>query len=90
MKIVKYILRCLLYFLSSAHGGDMEAQPPDGIVGFATLATIWLLFLLAYEILHKKTTLDHDTKVLISIGITIALVGIIFAVLIVVEKIFGL
>ena len=90
MKIVKYILRCLVYFMSSSHGGDMEAQPQDGIVGFAALATILLILVLAYEILYKKTTLDHDTKVLISIGITIALVGIIFAVLIVVEKIFGL
>ncbi|MBO5866970.1 MAG: hypothetical protein J6Q55_02830, partial [Clostridia bacterium] len=62
----------------------------DTIVGIITMSVIFLSYLLSYDILDNKTILDYRTKVLISIGITIAFVAIIFGILIVVEKIFGL
>ena len=86
MKIVKYILSCIIGCFDAYLGGDTNSGIKEGIVGWFSLLFIILLFFASLIFLDKKTKMDYRAAIACSIGITISLVGLIFLVLIVVEK----
>lgn len=88
MKIVKYILSCIIGCFDALVGKGMNGGIKEGIVGLASLLFIILLFFVSFILLDKKTNIDFKINILCSIGITILLVCLIFLVLIIVEKIF--
>ena len=88
MKIVKYILSCIIGCFDALVGKGMDGGIKEGIVGLASLLFIILLFFVSFIFLDKKTNIDFKINILCSIGITILLVCLIFLVLIIVEKIF--
>ena len=88
MKIVKYILSCIIGCFDALVGKGMSGGIKEGIVGLASLLFIILLFFSSFIFLNKKTNMDFKINILCSIGITILLVSLIFLVLIIVEKIF--
>ena len=88
MKIVKYILSCIIGCFDALVGKGMNGGIKEGIVGLASLLFIILLFFVSFIFLDKKTNIDFKINILCSIGITILLVCLIFLVLIIVEKIF--
>lgn len=86
MKIVKYILSCIIGCFDALVGKGMDGGIKEGIVGLASLLFIILLFFVSFIFLDKKTNIDFKINILCSIGITILLVCLIFLVLIIVEK----
>lgn len=88
MKIVKYILSCIIGCFDALVGKGMNGGIKEGIVGLFSLLFIILLFFGSFIFLDKKTNIDFKVNILCSIGITIILVCIIFLTLILVEKIF--
>ena len=88
MKIVKYILSCIIGCFDALVGKGMNGGIKEGIVGLASLLFIILLFFVSFIFLDKKTNKDFKINILCSIGITILLVCLIFLVLIIVEKYF--
>ena len=89
MKIVKYILSCIIgcidaYVVGKGTNGGIK----EGIVGWFSLLFIILLFFASLIFLDKKTIMDYRATIACSIGITILFVGFIFLVLIMVEKYF--
>lgn len=88
MKIVKYILSCIIVCFDALVGKGMNGGIKEGIVGLASLLFIILIFFVSFIFLDKKTNIDFKINILCSIGITILLVCLIFLVLIIVEKIF--
>lgn len=88
MKIVKYILSCIIGCFDALVGKGMSGGIKEGIVGLASLLFIILLFFSSFIFLNKKTNMDFKINILCSIVITILLVSLIFLVLIIVEKIF--
>lgn len=88
MKIVKYILSCIICCFDALVGKGINGGIKEGIIGLASLLFIILLFLGSFILLDKKTNIDFKINILCSIGITISLVYLIFLILIIAEKIF--
>ena len=88
MKIVKYILSCIIGCFDALVGKGMNGGIKEGIVGLASLLFIILLFFVSFIFLDKKTNIDFKINILCSIGITILLVFLLFLILIIAEKIF--
>lgn len=88
MKIVKYILSCIIGCFDALVGKGMNGGIKEGIVGLASLLFIILLFFVSFIFLDKKTNIDFKINILCSIGITTLLICLIFLVLIIIEKIF--
>lgn len=86
MKIVKYILSCIIGCFDALVGKDMNGGIKEGIIGLTSLLFIILLFFASFIFLDKKTNIDFKINILCSIGITILLVCLIFLVLIIIEK----
>ena len=82
MKIVKYILSCIIGCFDALVGKGMNGGIKEGIIGLTSL----LLFFASFIFLDKKTNIDFKINILCSIGITILLVCLIFLVLIIIEK----
>lgn len=88
MKIVKYILSCIIGCFDALVGKGMNGGIKEGIIGLASLLFIILLFFGSFVFLDKKTNIDFKINILCSIGITISLICLIFLILIIAEKIF--
>lgn len=88
MKIVKYILSCIIGCFDALVGKGMNGGIKEGIVGLASILFIILLFFVSFIFLDKKTNIDFKINILCSIGITTLLICLIFLVLIIIEKIF--
>ncbi len=88
MKIVKYILSCIIGCFDALVGKGMTGGIKEGIIGLASLLFIILLFFASFIFLDKKTNIDFKINILCSIGTTILLVCLIFLVLIIAEKLF--
>ena len=88
MKIVKYILSCIIGCFDALVGKGMNGGIKEGVIGVTSLLIIILLFFTSFIILDKKTNIDFKINILCSIGITILLVFLIFLILIIIEKIF--
>jgi hypothetical protein len=86
MKIVKYILSCIIGCFDALVGKGMNGGIKEGIIGLTSLLFIILLFFASFIFLDKKTNIDFKINILCSIGITILLVCLIFLVLIIIEK----
>lgn len=86
MKIVKYILSCIIGCFDALVGKGMNGGVKEGIIGLTSLLFIILLFFASFIFLDKKTNIDFKINILCSIGITILLVCLIFLVLIIIEK----
>lgn len=86
MKIVKYILSCIIGCFDALVGKSMNGGIKEGIIGLTSLLFIILLFFASFIFLDKKTNIDFKINILCSIGITILLVCLIFLVLIIIEK----
>lgn len=86
MKIVKYILSCIIGCFDALVGKGMNGGIKEGIIGLTSLLFIILLFFASFIFLDKKTNIDFKNNILCSIGITILLVCLIFLVLIIIEK----
>ncbi|MEI3532867.1 MAG: hypothetical protein V8Q90_04560 [Bacilli bacterium] len=86
MKIVKYILSCIIGCFNALVGKGMNGGIKEGIIGLTSLLFIILLFFASFIFLDKKTNIDFKINILCSIGITILLVCLIFLVLIIIEK----
>ena len=86
MKIVKYILSCIIGCFDALVGKGMNGGIKEGIIGLTSLLFIILLFFASFILLDKKTNIDFKINILCSIGITILLVCLIFLVLIIIEK----
>lgn len=86
MKIVKYILFCIIGCFDALVGKGMNGGIKEGIIGLTSLLFIILLFFASFIFLDKKTNIDFKINILCSIGITILLVCLIFLVLIIIEK----
>ena len=87
MKIVKYILSCIIGCFDAFVGKGLNGGIKEGIIGLASLLFIILLFFASFSLLDKKTNIDFKLNILCSIGITIVLICFIFLFLIVFEKI---
>lgn len=85
MKIVKYILSCIIGCFDALVGKGMNGGIKEGIIGLTSLLFIILLFFASFIFLDKKTNIDFKINILCSIGITILLVCLIFLVLIIIE-----
>ena len=88
MKIVKYILSCIIGCFDAFVGKGMNGGIKEGIVGLFSQLFIILLFFASLIFLDKKTNMDYRAAIACSIGITISLVCLIFLILIIAEKIF--
>lgn len=88
MKIVKYILSCIIGFFDALVGKEVNAGIKEWITSLVSMLFIFLLFFASFIFLNKKTNIDYEINVLCSIGITILSVGLIFLVLIFAEIIF--
>lgn len=86
MKIVKYILSCIIGCFDALVGKGMNGGIKEGIIGLTSLLFIILLFFASFIFLDKKTNIDFKINIICSIGITILLVCLIFLVLIIIEK----
>ena len=86
MKIVKYILSCIIGCFDALVGKGMNGGIKEWIIGLTSLLFIILLFFASFIFLDKKTNIDFKINILCSIGITILLVCLIFLVLIIIEK----
>lgn len=86
MKIVKYILSCIIGCFDALVGKGINGEIKEGIIGLASLVFIILLFFVSFIFLEKKTNINFKINILCSIGITILLVCLIFLVLIIIEK----
>lgn len=86
MKIVKYILSCIIGCFDALVGKGMNGGIKEGIIGLTSLLFIILLFFASFIFLDKKTNIDFKINILCSIGITILLVCLIFLILIIIEK----
>ena len=86
MKIVKYILSCIIGCFDALVGKGMKGGIKEGIVGLVSLLFIILLFFVSFIFLDKKTNMDFKINILCSIGITTLLICLIFLVLIIIEK----
>ncbi len=86
MKIVKYILSCIIGCFDALVGKGINGGIKEGIIGLASLVFIILLFFVSFIFLEKKTNINFKINILCSIGITILLVCLIFLVLIIIEK----
>lgn len=86
MKIVKYILSCIIGCFDALVGKGMNGGIKEGIIALTSLLFIILLFFASFIFLDKKTNIDFKINILCSIGITILLVCLIFLVLIIIEK----
>ncbi len=86
MKIVKYILSCIIGCFDALVGKRINGGIKEGIIGLASLVFIILLFFVSFIFLEKKTNINFKINILCSIGITILLVCLIFLVLIIIEK----
>ena len=86
MKIVKYILSCIIGCFDALVGKGMNGGIKEGIIGLTSLLFIILLFFASFIFLDKKTNIDFKINILCSFGITILLVCLIFLVLIIIEK----
>lgn len=89
MKIVKYILSCIIGCFDALVGKCMNGGIKEGIVGLASLLFIILLFFVSFIFLDKRTNIDFKINILCSIGITTLLICLIFLVLIIIEKYFN-
>lgn len=88
MKIVKYILSCIIGCFDALVGKGMNGGIKEGIIGLVSLLFIILLFFVSFISLNKKTNIDFKINILCSVGITTLLICLIFLVLITIEKIF--
>lgn len=88
MKIVKYILSCIIGCFDALVGKGMSGGIKEGIVGLFSILFIIVLFFASFIFLDKKTSIHFKLKILCSIAITALLIGLIFVVLIVFEKVF--
>ncbi len=88
MKIVKYILSCIIGCFDAFVGKGTNGGIKEGIIGLSSLLFIILLFFASFIFLDKKKNIDFKINILCSVGITILLVCLIFLVLIIAEKIF--
>ncbi len=85
MKIVKYIIYCILDCLRASLGGKSDGGIKETVVGLSSYLCILLIFFVSLSLLYKKTNISYRFVPLCSIGITILLVGLIFLVLIIIE-----
>ena len=88
MKIIEYIISCIIGNFDALVGGQSNTGWKEGIIGFASLAFVILLFFGAFILLDKTTKLDFGVNILCSLGITISMICIIFGVIIIVENLF--
>ena len=89
MKIVKYILSCIIYCIDAWVGkSDKNGGIKEGFIGLGSLLFIILLFFASLIFLDKKTNMSYKTKFLCSVGITLMLVLTIFVLLIIFERVF--
>ena len=58
MKIVKYILSCIIGCFDALVGKGMNGGIKEGIIGLASLLFIILLFFGSFVFLDKKTNID--------------------------------
>lgn len=86
MRIVKYILSCIIGCLDTLVGNHMNGGIKEVIVGLTSQLFIIVLFFILFIFIDKKTNIDFNIKILCSIVITVLLVCLIFLVLIIIEK----
>ncbi len=82
MKIVKYILTCIIGCFDALVGNGTNGGIIEGVVGLSSILVIILLFFASFVFLDKKTNFDFKINVLCSAGLTIVLIGVIFLILI--------
>lgn len=88
MKIVKYILSCIIGCFDALVGKGMNGGIKEGIVGLFSILFIIVLFFASFIFFDKKTNIHFQLKILCSIAITALLIGLVFVILIVFEKVF--
>lgn len=89
MKIVKYIISCIIGCLDTLVGNSMNGGIKEAVIGSTSQLFIILLFFISFYFLDKKN-MNYKIHILCSIGITFLIVCLIFLILIIVEKVFNL
>ena len=86
MTWIKYILHCIGSLLGAYIAADgVAVNANESVVGLLSLGTIGLVYTAIMVILSVKTNLDLKIRTLCSIGVTVLVIGIIFAIMILVE-----
>ena len=88
MKIIKYILACIIGGFDALVGKGTNGGIREAIIGWFSLLFFILLFFASFLFLAKKTNIAYKINILFSIGITILLVCLVFLILIFIEKTF--
>lgn len=85
MNLVKYILHCIYSVLSLAAGTPKGIEWKEGNIGLSAIVFAALVFFVSLAILDKKTSLSYQVNIVCSVCLTILVIGIIFAIMILVE-----
>ena len=88
MKIVKYILSCIIDCIDSLAGANTQGGIKETIVGLSSILFIVVLFFLSFILLDRKTNLKHEVNILYSILISTLFIATISILLILFEKLF--
>lgn len=87
MKTIKYILSCIVGCFDSLVGKGMNGGVKEGLIGMCSILVIVLTFLVSLLIIDNKLNFDYRINVLCSLVATVLFIFIIFAILVIVEKI---
>ncbi|MBO7151206.1 MAG: hypothetical protein J6V77_00045, partial [Clostridia bacterium] len=85
MNLVKYILHCIDSILSVIAASPRGIEWKEGTIGISAIVFAALVFFVSLAILHKKTSLSSQVNIVCSVCLTILVIGIIFAIMILVE-----
>lgn len=88
IKIVEYILSCIIGCFDSYAGRITTDGIKEGFIGLTSLLFIILLFFASFVFFDRRINIDFKTNIWLSIGVVILLIGLIFLILIIAEKIF--
>lgn len=75
-------------FLDAWVGKDTSGGIKDAIVGFSTMLVVIVVFFTSLRFFENKSTFSFAINVLCSIGVTLLLICVAFAMVIIIEKMF--
>lgn len=88
MKIIKYILSCIVGILDAWVGKGTNNGIKEAAVGFGTMLIVIALFFTSLRFFDNRTSFSSAINILYSIGVTVLLICIVIAIIIVIEKTF--
>ena len=88
MKIIKYILHCVIGVLDAMVGNAPHHSWKETFTGLLAVAVALLIFFGLFVLLDKKTNFNYYIKIVCAILLTTLILLIIFGIIIIFEKLF--